>query len=144
MKISGTYEIQATRDQVWGHLVEPRSLSRCIPGCKKLKETKSKHYQAELEVGIAGIKGNYQGEVRLLKLNRPTHLKLSLQGQGKSGHLKGLGEIQLEEKSKKTQLRYSGDLQIGGLVAAVGQRLLLVAARRMTQQFFDNLQQLIK
>ena len=144
MKISGSYEIQAARDQVWRHLVEPHSLARCIPGCKKLKETRPQLYKAELEVGIAGIKGNYQGEVQLSELKPPVRLKMTLQGQGKSGHLKGVGKIQLLEKAKHTDIQYSGDVQIGGLVASVGQRMMLVAARRMTQQFFDNLNKLMK
>ena len=142
MKVSGSYEIPAAREQVWTYLIEPDSLRRCIPGCKKLTQTRAQHYKAQLEVGIAGIKGSYKGEVQLLALQRPRQLKMVLQGEGKSGHLKGEGEIRLEEKGKATHIHYSGDLQIGGLIAAVGQRMLLVAARRITQEFFENLTQL--
>ena len=144
MKLSGSYEIPATREQVWSHLIKPSSLRRCIPGCKKLSETRAQHYKAQLEVGVAGIKGSYSGEVQLLGLQRPGHLKMALQGQGQSGHLKGEGKIRLEEKGKATLIHYSGDIQIGGLIAAVGQRLLLLASKRITQQFFENLKKVVR
>jgi carbon monoxide dehydrogenase subunit G len=35
-------------------------------------------------------------------------------------------------------LRYEGEAHVGGMIAAVGQRMIDVAARRIIQQFFDS------
>lgn len=144
MKLSGNYPIPVSREKVWAHLTSSESLLKSIPGCKKLKETKPHHFQTQIEVGLAGISGIYDGEVGLTDLHPPVRFRMSVQGQGKGGHVKGTGEIHLEQDGEKTQIHYAGDMQIGGVIAAVGQRLLQVAARRLTQQFFENLGKLTR
>jgi len=41
-------------------------------------------------------------------------------------------------KQGQTEVRYSGEAQVGGMIAAVGQRMIDVAARRIIQQFFES------
>lgn len=139
MQLSDTCSIPAPRQAVWDLLIDPASLRQCIPGCKKLKEIKPHHYTAQLEIGIGAITGAYQGEVTLSGLSQPVSFKFSIQGQGKPGHLQGTGEIRLEEKNRSTEVHYSGHVQVGGLIAGVGQRLLLITARKLARQFFENL-----
>lgn len=143
MKISGSYAIKAPRAKVWERLIDPESLARSIPGCKQLEQTKPNHYKARLEVNIASIKGGYDGEVRLTELSPPSHFRMSLEGQGKRGHLKGTGELNLEENEETTTINYAGDLQVGGLIASVGQRLVLAAAKKFALQFFNNFTKII-
>ena len=38
MKLSGSYEFNATQEKVWETLTDPTSLAACIPGCEKLEE----------------------------------------------------------------------------------------------------------
>jgi len=37
MKLSGSYEFDATPEKIWGILTNPDSLSSCIPGCEKME-----------------------------------------------------------------------------------------------------------
>ena len=131
--------MKAQRPAVWWGLLDTGSLAKCIPGCKKLEETGPNEYKAELEVGVASIKGDYEGQVRMLDLEAPVQLKMSVEGRGKRGHLKGMGELQLAQNPEGTQIVYDGEVEVGGPVAGVGQRMLTIATRRLIQQFFNNL-----
>jgi carbon monoxide dehydrogenase subunit G len=53
------------------------------------------------------------------------------------GFVKGQGRIELLAKADRTEVRYSGEAQVGGMIAGVGQRMLEGAARRIMQQFFE-------
>jgi hypothetical protein len=46
----------------------------------------------------------------------------------------GAGTVDLSEEDGKTLLKYSGDAQIGGMLASVGQRLIEGASKQMINQ----------
>jgi carbon monoxide dehydrogenase subunit G len=88
-------------------------------------------------VGIAQIKGTYHGRIEILEPVPPERYKLKIDGKGTGGFLKGEGTLALAESGAGTVVNYSGDVQVGGLIASVGQRLLLLAAKQIVNQFFE-------
>lgn len=136
MKIEGTQELSAARERVFGALTDPEVLKRCIPGCERLEKTGEGTYAATLRTGVGSIKGLFTGNVRLEEIRAPEHYRMVVDGKGQPGFLKGTGDIDLEEKDGGTLVKYSGDVQVGGTIASVGQRMIQGAARMMASQFF--------
>jgi carbon monoxide dehydrogenase subunit G len=64
-----------------------------------------------------------------------------VEGSGKIGFLKGDGALQLTPEGEGTLVSYSGDVQVGGVMAAVGQRLLDTTSKFMVRKFFDSVTQ---
>ena len=56
----------------------------------------------------------------------------------------GEGAINLTPDGAGTNLAYDGDVQLGGTIAAVGQRLVDTTSRMMLKRFFDKLQEIAK
>lgn len=140
MKIEGTHELRAPRERVWQALVDPAVLQRCIPGCERLEQTGENAYAATLRTGVGAIKGVFQGNVRLEEMRPPEHYRIVVDGKGQPGFLKGAGVLDLEEKDGGTLIRYAGDVQVGGTLASVGQRMIQGAAKMMATQFFTSLE----
>ena len=140
MKIEGTHELRAPRERVWQALIDPSVLQRCIPGCERLEQTGENAYAATLRAGVGSIKGVFQGNVRLEDMRAPTHYRIVVDGKGQPGFLKGAGDLDLEESSGATLVKYAGDVQVGGTLASVGQRMILGAAKMMATQFFTALE----
>ncbi|PYS84095.1 MAG: carbon monoxide dehydrogenase [Acidobacteria bacterium] len=140
MKIEGTHELRAPRERVWQALVDPSVLQRCIPGCERLERTGEDSYAATLRTGVGAIKGVFQGSVRLEDMSVPTHYRIVVDGKGQPGFLKGAGDLDLEERDGGTVVRYAGDVQVGGTLASVGQRMIQGAAKMMAAQFFTALE----
>ena len=65
-------------------------------------------------------------------------MRLRLQGKGVPGFVKGEGRLEMAAKQGQTEVRYSGEAQVGGMIAAVGQRMIDVAARKILRQFFES------
>jgi carbon monoxide dehydrogenase subunit G len=61
-------------------------------------------------------------------------------GKGQPGFLKGTGDISLEERDDVTVVSYGGDVQVGGTIAGVGQRMIQGAAKMMATQFFTAIE----
>lgn len=103
-------------------------------------------FHAELRVGIAAVKGTYRARVEIHDPAPPEHFRMKVEGQGAGGFLKGEGTITLTAVSSgeagggaETVITYSGDAQVGGLIASVGQRLMQGAAKQIVNQFFEAL-----
>jgi carbon monoxide dehydrogenase subunit G len=144
MKIESTQELHAPRDRVYSALTDPEVLRRCIPGCESLEKTAEDAYAATLKAGIGSIKGTFKGEVRLEDMRPPEHYRIVVEGKGAIGFAKGSADFDLEEKDGATVITYSGELQIGGTIAGVGQRMIQGAAKMMASRFFVALEAEVK
>lgn len=137
MKLEGAYTIHAPREVVWKQLLNPEVLARAIPGCEKLEPNPDGSYNAELKMGIAMVRGTYRGRVEILDQTPPEHFRMKIEGQGSGGFLKGEGTLTLTGSGNETLISYTGEAQVGGLFASVGQRMILSAARQVVEQFFQ-------
>jgi carbon monoxide dehydrogenase subunit G len=144
MKLNGTQTFSASRQKVWEFLTDPQRLARCMPGCEKLETVGENEFSGVINVGIAAVKGVYNGKVKLDEMQSPIHYKMLLDGKGKQGFIKGTGTLDLEEQGGQTLLTYSGDVQVGGPLASVGQRMIDGAAKMMIGQFFAAMEAELK
>lgn len=140
MKIEGTHEIDAPRQRVYQLLTDPEVLRRCIPGCERLESTANNVFSTTIRAGVGSIKGVFNGAVRMEDLRAPEHYRLVVEAKGTSGFLKGTGELDLEEQGIRTLIHYTGDVQVGGTIAGVGQRMIQATAKMMASQFFTALE----
>ena len=137
MKLEGSHKIREPREKVWESLLNPQVLARALPGCEKLVPNLDGSFAAEMRVGIAAVKGAYKGRVEILDAVPPEHFRMKVEGQGTAGFLRGEGTLTLVAEGAGTLVQYSGDAQVGGVIASVGQRLLLAAAKQIVAQFFE-------
>ena len=137
MKVEGSYKVPGSRETVYRQLLDPDTLLKALPGCRKLTAHDACSYDAEMSVGIAAVKGTYQGRVEILDQNPPEGFRMRVEMRGKGGFLKGEGEVVLSGSGDETTVSYSGETQVGGLIAAVGQRMIQAASRQVVSQFFQ-------
>ena len=63
----------------------------------------------------------------------------AVEGKGTPGFLKGSGDLDLQQDGAVTKVKYTGDVQVGGTIASVGQRMIQGTAKMMAAQFFTCL-----
>ena len=140
MKLEGTQQLQAPRERVFQCLTDPEVLRRCMPGCERLEQIGENVFSATIRTGVGSIKGIFNGSVRLEDIRFPEHYRLVVEGKGTPGFLKGSGDLDLESVNATTVVHYTGEVQIGGTIASVGQRMLQATSRMMLTQFFTSLE----
>lgn len=139
MKLAATYHVPAAREQVFTALNDPAVLQRLIEGCESFVRRDDGVYLARLKVGLGSIKGTYSGEVRMQNVEPPESYTLIVDGRGTPGFVKGAADVRLTDAGSETDVACAADVQVGGVIAAVGSRLIEVAARRMMDRFFAAL-----
>lgn len=140
MKIEGSQKLNASRENIYARLTSAAVLQRCIPGCESLEETGENAYAVTIKAGIGMIKGTFKGNVRLEEMRAPEHYRIVVDGKGGPGFVKGTGDFDLEESDGATLIRYTGEMQVGGAIAGVGQRMIEGAAKMMAGRFFGTLE----
>ncbi len=136
MIIAIAHRLAAPRERVYAALTDPALLQRCIDGCEKMVLTGEDAYDVELKVGVAGMKGTYKGKVRLSSKRAPESLTLAVEGKGLPGFVRGTANLRFSEAGGSTDISGEGDVTVGGLIAAVGSRLIEAAAKKMMADFF--------
>ncbi len=144
MHIEGSYDFNFQRELVWDVLMDIDVLGSIIPGSKGLEEIGENKYQSKLAVKVGPVNGKFEASFELVDVNEPESYRLLVEGKGPAGHVSGAGLISLAEENGLTVMHYAGDARIGGKIAAVGQRLLDVAARQITKQALRKLSKQIE
>lgn len=143
MKIEGSADILAPRDRVWAAFLDPDVLARALPGCEKLEAVGPNEYKATLKVGVAAIKGTFEGKVKLSDLEPPNRYRMAVEGSGGPGFVRGEAGMRLSDVDGGTRVSYDADVQVGGLIASVGQRMLGGVTKMMLDQFFSRMTELL-
>lgn len=136
MKITGSYTVDAPRDEFWAALQDPAVLARTLPGCESLEVVGPDAYAATLTAGVASIKGTYRGQVQLLDKQPPESYRLTAEGSGSPGTIQADAVLRLEVDGSTTIVHYDADAVVGGMIGGVGQRMIAGAARRTAGEFF--------
>ena len=126
-------------------MLDPEAIASCIPGCERLEPDGIDRYKAAITIGMAAITGKYEGTVTISEKAEPTSYKLTVEGQGRPGFVRGavtitLREVVSESGGANTIVDVIGTAQTGGTIARLGQRLIGSAAKMMQDRFFACMQ----
>jgi hypothetical protein len=143
MKLEGTYDVPAPRKKVWDAFLDPKILKKAIPGCEKLEALGGDEYKATMKVGVGGVKGTFEGKVKLSDKQPPDSYKMAVEGSGGPGFIRGETVITLSDGDGGTRVSYTAELQVGGLIASVGQRMLGGVSKMMADKFFTRMAELL-
>jgi len=140
VKISGTYTLPLPQERAYEVMQDPEVLARAIPGCESLDKVGPDEYRMKMKMALASLSGAFEGKVRITEQTPPNSFRLVVEGSGRIGFVKGDGLLKLTPaEAGGTEVAYEGEAQVGGTIAAVGQRLIDGTAKTMIKKFFDKL-----
>lgn len=139
LDIGGEETFDVPIETLWNALNESAVLKKCIPGCKDMIAEGGDRFKLILNLKVASVGGSFEGEISLSEKTPPAQCNVAVSGSGTLGHGNGLATFTLAPQAAGTLMRYSGEGEIGGLVAGVGQRILKGVAKHLIKQFFTSL-----
>src|SRR4029450_12307732 len=96
-----------------------------------------------MKVGVAAVKGTFEGKVRITEKKAPDTYRMAVEGSGGPGFVRGEAPITLTDTATGTRVTYNADVQVGGLIAGVGQRMLGGVTKMMADQVFNKMGELL-
>jgi carbon monoxide dehydrogenase subunit G len=141
MILTGTFTFNGPRAAVWELLQDPVVLAKALPGTKTLTKTGEDRYEGTMKVSVGPMTAaEFSVKVELKDKVAPERFSMHIDGKGGVGFTTGVATIELQElPGPATLMNYRSDVQIGGRIASVGQRLLESVGKMMTKQALDAL-----
>ncbi|GLQ27725.1 CoxG family protein [Sulfitobacter pacificus] len=141
MQMSDTRQIAVPPAQVYAALLDPEMLKNCVPGAQEVTGSVEEGFTATVVQKVGPVKATFKGEVTISDLVPDTSLKIDGTGKGgAAGFAKGGAEVRLVGKDGGTELTYDVEAKVGGKLAQLGSRIIDGFAKKMADQFFQNLQ----
>ncbi len=145
MNMNGERNIKAPRATVWAALLSPEMLRECVPGAQEVSGTPEDGFEAVVVQKVGPVKATFNGIVTFS--DRVEHESLTLTGEGKggvAGFAKGGAKLRLEDSETGTRLIYEVEARVGGKLARLGSRIVDGFAKKMADQFFARLEQVLE
>jgi len=140
MKVEGEHLFNGTQQQVWDLFRDTEVMASALPGTKKMELVGENTYEAVMNVRVGPVSGEFSGQLVISNEDHPISYTMTVEGRGKPGFMKGVGDVILTDQGEnQTMMGYTGEVQIGGRLAAVGQRLIDTVAKSIINQAFETL-----
>jgi carbon monoxide dehydrogenase subunit G len=142
MNLNGSFTFNGPRETVYELLQDPSVLVKALPGAKTLTKTADDRYEGTMKVSIGPVTATeFAMTVTLSDKVPPTSFNLQIEGKGAAGFTRGTAAIELSDAADNagTVMTYSSDVQVGGRIASVGQRLMESVGKMMMKQALEAL-----
>ena len=121
-------------------LNDAETLRHLVPGSQSLTRTSDDEFAATMVVGVGPIKARFSGKLEIVERCEPDYNRMRIVGDAKQGRISGEATVSaMELAADKTEVSVEGDVQVSGMLARVGQRMLSGLSQQMMQQFFKDL-----
>ena len=144
MIFQGKYDLKAAREKVWRFIIDPANISKCLPELKSLDVESEDRFLAVLHVGVGVIRTDFKFRIEILEKNPIDSVKLKVMGAGSGSSVQVQLTIELKEALEGTELSYSSDVTIGGIIASLGQRVIRDAAEKTVASVFECVRQQVE
>ena len=139
MKLNGTYRFDIPRERLWDALIDPAVIGECIPAVRTFTALSPDRYEIEIALRVGIVSGAYKGTLEIAEKAAPDSYRIIVQGAGARTNLTGDGVIALATEDGATTLTFDGDVQVTGVLARAGQRLMAGVAKAQVDRFFQCL-----
>ncbi|MFK9090766.1 CoxG family protein [Bacillus salipaludis] len=140
MELKGKTEFKQPVEVIWNALHDPEILKEVIPGCQKLELVGDFEYEVVMKLGVAAVKGEYVGKVKLEDIEKDHYYVFNAEGSGSPGHVKAKMDCKLYPTEKGCVLEWDCNAEVGGMIASVGSRVLSGIAKFMAGKFFKDVE----
>src|SRR5690625_941024 len=87
MNLTGTEKFKQSNEVIWKALHDVEILKGAIPGCQSIVLGEDGEYDVSLKLGVAAVKGEYEGKVKIEDVEEYGHYILTAEGSGSPGHI---------------------------------------------------------
>jgi carbon monoxide dehydrogenase subunit G len=139
---SGEEKIPVGFDGVWAFVTDPESVGRCFPEVLDVTVQDPTHFETTVKVGVGPVRGKFKLKVELLPDRPKRRLDMKISGGGFGSTVDLLAGADLVDAGDgATLLKWSGQAEARGPIAAVGGRVLDAQAEKMIARAFGNVRQ---
>jgi uncharacterized protein len=141
--VEGTFAVDASREDAWIVLSDPRSLAALLPGCESVEPGEEGAYRLTAQARVGPFKAKLSGTMSVLEAQAPETMRVRVEGQDgvtASRVRAAMGFTLTSEGERRTTVAYSADVLISGRLATLGHGIVRVTIGSLLEEFVRRLQ----
>jgi carbon monoxide dehydrogenase subunit G len=148
LRIEKTFQVNEPIEKVWSLLSDPAKVASCVPGAQITEKVDDKTYKGSISVKVGPSLTDYKGEVQILRLDPQNH-EIEIQGKGQDVRGRGSASMTMTGKlaaldSGATQVTSISEVNVIGILAQMGSRVITEVSNIMFDKFSQNFQALLQ
>ena len=141
IKVEKTFRVDEPVEKVWAFLSDPRKVGACVPGAEITEQVDEKTYKGAIKVKVGPSVTDFKGEVQIVRLDSAAH-EIEILGKGQDVRGKGSASMKMTGKlhalDSGTEVTSISELNIVGILAQMGARVITEVSNIMFEQFVSN------
>jgi uncharacterized protein len=130
--INKSFHVDHPIDDVWNNLTDPNKIVVCVPGAHLTEQVDENNYKGGVELKFGPVKAKYDGVITFVERDAAAK-KMVLNGKGNDS--KGKGNA---EKDGGTDVNVTMEINVSGMLAQFGSRLINDVSNQVFDQFVSN------
>jgi carbon monoxide dehydrogenase subunit G len=142
IKIEKRFQLPNPPDEVWQFLSNPQKVATCVPGARVTEQIDERTYRGVIKVQVGPAVTDYKGEAQIARLD-PEKREIEMIGKGQDVRGKGSATMKLSGAVHSlpnggSEIITVSEVNVVGLLAQLGARMMKEVANRMFDQFTAN------
>ncbi len=146
MKVEGRHSFAASAELLWALLSDPLALRQLLPGCEAFEAVAANEYRATVRLRVGAATERFDGMLLLEHAVPFTRFDFRAVGESAGGLVNCRGRVYLEDSAgdggsaRHTSLCYEAEIDVGGRLATLSDRLLETTARAFARRTLEGLE----
>jgi len=145
IKIEKSFQAPESAAEVWKILSDPRGVASCVPGAQITEAVDDRTYKGVIKVKLGPTVTDYKGEAHIERLDEQNR-EIEMIGKGQDVRGKGSASMKMIGKVREvpeggSEVTTTSEVNVVGILAQMGSRMIQEVANQMFEQFTKNLRQ---
>jgi carbon monoxide dehydrogenase subunit G len=137
MIFEGRYELKAPREKVWEFIIDPARIGKCLPELKSMEVEGEDKFAAVIRLGVGHLRTDFKFRIEITGKEPISNVQLKAVGTGSGSNVTIDTTIELKETAAGTELIYSANANVAGIMASLGQRVIHDTTEKTVTAIFE-------
>ena len=137
MKLTGRIDIAAPAREVWDFVLDPASLSSCVPGIGDVRQVDERTFEGTIRASVGPMHGDFSFRSVIERSDFPSDLLVAISGTDSVTHSSLAMAVRAaldDGAATATRMDYVVDVDVKGRLAILGEMVLRATAGAMIGQ----------
>ena len=148
MKVSESFVVAESRDAVWKVVGDVARVARCLPGVEDVTPHDDESLSVRITQSLGPMTATFDAKLRVTEREPGRLIRFSATGRsvrGAAGNVRVSNSVRLEDEgADATRVLLEADVAMGGMLGAVGQKVIARQAAQVAKAFAVALEREVK
>lgn len=139
MQIQETFTVDAPLEVVWGFFQEIERVARCVPGVESVNAVAPDRYRVVVTQKVGFISATFEMTTQIdgkAPMQLMSYSSIGKSVKGAVGNLRSTARVEFEALlGGGTQVWLTSEVAVGGMLGALGHKVIATKSREITETF---------